>query len=86
MCYSSQYKFSKIPPSTSLHSAVPVHNRVFFVSVDIHVSLRRQQHPKRGPAIRVAQATFFCKRRSSWKHRNRNLTVLSLKIQTAVSR
>jgi hypothetical protein len=60
-------------------------DRVLFVWVDVHVSLRRQQIPKCERAISLVYPSFFCKLRSSSNSTNKNLAELSPKIQTAVS-
>jgi len=56
---------------------------VLFVSADLRVSLRTQQHPKYQPAIRLLYPNFFCKLHSSSKPTNKNLTELSQEIQTS---
>jgi hypothetical protein len=61
-------------------------DRVFFVGIDLHVSLCGHQHPKCERAIRLVYPPFFCKRCSSSNPTNKNLTELDLEIQTAVSR
>ena len=48
-------------------------NGVLFVSVDLRLSLLRQQHPKCQPAIRLLYPSFFCKLRTSSKPTNQNL-------------
>ena len=51
-------------------------DRVMFVSVDLHVSLCWQQHPKRETANRMVCRPSFGKRPSSSDTINKNLTEL----------
>ena len=61
-------------------------DRVLFVSVDLHVSLCSQQHPKCERAIRLLYPNFFCQLRSSSDLTNKNKTYFDLEVQTAASR
>ena len=61
-------------------------DRVFFVWVDLHVSLCWQQHPYCERAIRLVYPHFFCSLRSSSRPTNINLADLGLEIGTAPSR
>jgi hypothetical protein len=61
-------------------------DRVLFVWVDLRVSLCGQQHPDCERAIRLVCPPFFCKLRSSSNATNKNITELSMVIQTALSR
>ena len=46
-------------------SQIVCENRVFYVWVEVHFSLCRQQDPKRERTIRLMHSPFFCKLRSS---------------------
>jgi hypothetical protein len=59
-------------------------DRVLFLSVDLHVSVCWQQHPKFERAIRLVYPSFFFKLFSTSNHTNKNLTELGLDIQTAL--
>jgi hypothetical protein len=60
-------------------------NRMLFVRVDLHMSLCRQQNPKRERATRLVNPSLLCKLRSLSKATDKNLTVLVLEIQKALS-
>jgi len=55
-------------------------------SVALHVSLCGQQNPEWKRAIRLVYPPFFSKLHSSSNPTNKNLTGLSLKFGTALSR
>jgi len=76
-------KLSKIPPSTAVHKAMRVEIRVLFVSVDLHVSLCRQQQSQCERAMRLVCPTCCSKLRPSYNPRNRNVTTTAPQTPTA---
>ena len=60
-------------------------DHVFFILVNLHSSLCRQQHRIWKQAIHIMYTPFFCKLRSSSKPTHRNLTESGLEIQTALT-
>ena len=60
-------------------------NRVLFVRLDLHMSFCRQQHPKRERATHLVNPSLLYKLRSLSNSTDKNLTVLVLEIQTALS-
>jgi hypothetical protein len=65
------YKFSKIPLSTSTNFAILVQSSSV-VWFDLHVPFRGQQHPKYRPIICFVNSRFFCKVRFYQTHKQKS--------------